>query len=172
MIDVLRSAPNLVNYLNFHRQLGQVGAFISGNNPEHVAVITLNETDDYIPGISSRAKPVSYRDRDETKGHTFNYVFTSQELDDRKSDSEIIRSLEPEIPFDVRKALLDKYEIKYILADTYQVEAYLEIMNQNGKLIEIVYQTDDFTLLQVNRVDGWPRGLIEPEGRLLFRCFS
>ena len=61
-----------------------------------------------------------------------------------------IQSLEMDIPLDERRAVLNKYEIKYILANTQQAEAYQKIMNQNHQLIDIVYQTEDFTLFQVN----------------------
>jgi hypothetical protein len=152
MVEVIRSAPNLLSTLNFHRQLGQVGAYISRNSSEKVTVITLNATDNYLPGISANAKPISFRE--ESKDFEIKYVFTSEELDERQRDSRVIQSLEAEIPFDVRRDLIDRYEIKYILADTQQAEMYLEIMNQNGPMLESVYQTKDFTLLQINSVDG------------------
>jgi hypothetical protein len=154
MVDVVRSLPDLASLLSFHRQLGQVGAFISSNNPEPVTIFTLNETDDYLPGISASANPITHRERDLTKGHPFQYVFTPQELKERENDSRILRSLDAEIPQDVRQALFDKYKVKYILADIPQVETYLEIVKQNQQELEIVYQTKDFVLLQVNSFAG------------------
>jgi hypothetical protein len=147
MVEVIRSIPSLASTLSFYRQLGQVGAYISNNNLEKVAVITLNATDNYLPGVSASAKPISFRD--EAKFEV-EYFLTLQEHDERHRDSGIIQSLEAGIPLDKRRALINKYEIRYILADTQQVETYLKIMNQNNPLLEIVYQTRDFTLFQVN----------------------
>ena len=151
MVDVVRSSPNLVDTLNFHRQLGQVGAFISSQNIEQVTVVTLNATDDYMPGVSAVSKPISYRDRDETKNHNFNYFLSLQELETRQKDSEIIRSLVTDVPFNLRVGLLEKYKVKYILANSDQVDRYLEIMNQDIHLLDSVYQTKDFTLLQLKQ---------------------
>ncbi|MFC1997363.1 hypothetical protein ACFLXI_07135 [Chloroflexota bacterium] len=147
MVGVVRSVPNLVSTLNFHRQLGQVGAYISNNNDEKVAVITLNATDNYLPGLAASAKPISFRDEVQ---YFIKYFITSEELDERRRDSRIIQSLEADVTLDERRDLLYKYEIKYILADTQQVATYLEVMNESQQLVEIVYQTKDFTLFQVN----------------------
>jgi hypothetical protein len=146
MIDVVQGIPHLAGMLSFHRQLGQVGAYISNNNAEKVGVITLNGTDNFLPGISSSAKPISFRDEAHFE---VEYFLTPQEHNERQQDSKIIQSMETNTSLDDRWELIEKYEIKYILADKKQVESYIKIMNQNRQLVEIVYQTRDFVMFEV-----------------------
>ncbi|MBN1668553.1 MAG: hypothetical protein JW862_15770 [Anaerolineales bacterium] len=151
-IVVIRSFPVLADYLSFHRQLAQVGDFVSASQSSPVRMVTLNETDDYLPGVSANAKPISFRDRDLTKGHSFNYFFSSQELAEREHARKLVSSLDPGVSLTERREIIEKYEIRYILADPQQVESYLEIMNQDFQL-QIVFQSDDFVLLSVNPVN-------------------
>ncbi|MBN1668554.1 MAG: hypothetical protein JW862_15775 [Anaerolineales bacterium] len=144
MIDVIRSIPRLDDQLSFHRQLGQLGDYLSNHNPEPVKVITLNGTDNYLPGISASAKPVVFREGKD-------YMFTPEERAERIKDVQILQSLDVGISWEIRQALLEKYEIQYIVADQQQVAAYQETMNNASQSLPIVFQTDDFVLFRIDK---------------------
>ena len=145
---VIDHAPILIPEWNFHRQLADVGDYISKNNSKDVTVITLNDTDNFLPGISATAIPISFRE--EANEYVIKYFFTYQELEERKNESDIIQSLDPLIPVCDRISIIKKYQVKYILADTWQADQFMNIMNQHTeKLIEPVFKTNDFILFEV-----------------------
>jgi hypothetical protein len=144
---VLDHAPILIPRWNFYRQLAKVGEYISKNNSEKVTVISLNDTDNFLPGISAKAKPVSFRE--EASRFVFHYFFTDQELVERRNESDIIQSLDPLISVCDRISVIKKYQVKYFLTDTWQANQFIDIMNQKYKLIEPVLGTDDFLLFEV-----------------------
>ena len=143
---VIDHAPILIPEWRFHRQLAEVGDYISKNNSKEVTVITLNDTDNYLPGISAKAIPVSFRE--EGDDFVIKYFFTSRELEERRYESDIVQSLNPFIPVCDRLAIIKKYQVKYILADTWQADQFMNIMNHNEKLIEPVFKTNDFILFE------------------------
>lgn len=143
---VLDHAPILIPMWNFHRQLAEVGDYISNNNSKKVTVITLDDTDNFLPGISVKAIPVSFR---EEARYEVKYFFTDQELEERKSESDIIQSLDPLVPVSDRIPIIKKYKVKYILADTWQADQFMNIMNRSDKLIEPVFSTDNFVLFEI-----------------------
>jgi hypothetical protein len=144
---VVNHAPILIPKWDFYRQLADVGDYISRNNSKKVTVITLNDTDNFLPGISAKATPISFR---EEAKFEVEYFFTDQELEERKNESDIIQSLDPSIPLDDRLLIIKKYKVKYILGDTWQANQFMNIMNHNEKLIEPVFRTADFVLFEVS----------------------
>ena len=58
----MNDATILIPEWSFHRQLADVGDYISKNNSKKVTVITLNDTDNYLPGVSAKAIPVTFRE--------------------------------------------------------------------------------------------------------------
>lgn len=143
---VTNHAPILIPTWNFYRQLADVGDYMSKNNSKKVTVITLNDTDDFLPGVSAKAIPVTFR---EESGTAIHYFFTDQEFEERKNESDMIQSLDPLIPIRNRIPIIKKYKVKYILADTWQADQFMTIMNSGDKLIEPVFRTDDFVLFEV-----------------------
>jgi hypothetical protein len=144
---VTNHAPILIPTWNFYRQLAEVGDYMSKNNSKKVTVITLNDTDDFLPGVSAKAIPVTFREK--AGGAAIHYFFTDQEFEERINESDIIQSLDPLIPIRDRIPLIIKYKVKYILADTGQADQFMTIMNSADKLIEPVFRTDDFVLFEV-----------------------
>ena len=45
--------------------------------------------------------------------------------------------------------VIKKYQVHYILADTWQADQFMKIMNSDEKPIEPVFKTDDFVLFEV-----------------------
>lgn len=144
---VTNHAPILIPTWNFYRQLAEVGDYMSKNNSKKVTVITLNDTDDFLPGVSAKAIPVTFREK--AGGAAIHYFFTDQEFEERINESDIIQSLDPLVPVSDRIPIIKKYKIKYILADTWQANQFMTIMNSGDKLIEPVFRTDDFELFEV-----------------------
>jgi hypothetical protein len=144
---VTNHAPILIPTWNFNRQLAEVGDYMSKNNSKKVTVITLNDTDDFLPGVSAKAIPVTFREKG--GGVAIHYFFTDQEYEERINESDIIQSLDPLVPVSDRIPIIKKYKIKYILADTWQANQFRTIMNSGDKLIEPVFRTDDFELFEV-----------------------
>lgn len=143
---VINYAPDLIPVWNFNKQLADVGNYISENNSKKVTVITLNDTDNYLPGISAKAIPVSFR---EEARFVIHYFFTDQELEERRNEGDIIQSLDPLISARDRIPIIKEYQVRYFLADTWQADQFMKIMNHRDKLIRSVFRTDDFVLFEV-----------------------
>ena len=144
---VINHATILIPEWSFHRQLADVGDYISKNNSKKVTVITLNDTDNYLPGVSAKAIPVTFREGG--GGEAIHYFFSDQEYEERINESDIIQSLDPLVPVSDRIPMIKKYQVHYILADTWQADKFMKIMNSDDKLIEPVFKTDDFVLFEV-----------------------
>lgn len=130
-----------------YQELADIGKYIHKNHSENIAIISLNENDNFIPGLAPNAIPISFREKEpllEVK-----YFFTQEELIFRERDSDVIQSFSNTISAETRLHYLEKYTVRYIIADIYQLEVYTSILNHKHKFIRPVYKTAQFVLLEV-----------------------
>jgi hypothetical protein len=97
-----------------YQELVLVGQHIDKNTPDPVRMIGSDELNDFIPALSWKAKAISYRPEDAA----YPYFFTEEEKIERWSDRQTM--LTREIPPEERMKIVQKYDIRYILIESYR----------------------------------------------------
>jgi hypothetical protein len=150
-VVVLTDLPAFFDTLRLNQRLVEVGYFLGKNHQEHVVVVTLGESgkwDNYLPGLSHLAVPVSFRG--ETHILEVKYFFSLKELIARKEDSQRLRSFSPEVTLRERLKLLEKYDVRYVLAGQDQAQAYALLLNRDAQILQSVYENELFVLFSVS----------------------
>jgi len=98
-----------------YQELALIGQHIDKSAPNPVNVVGSDELNDFIPALSWKAKAISYRPEDTA----YPYFFTEEEKLTRWSDRQAI--LSKEMPPDERMKIIQKYDIRYVLIETYRL---------------------------------------------------
>ncbi|PWB71732.1 MAG: hypothetical protein C3F07_13305 [Anaerolineales bacterium] len=142
--------PNVSTYfatLDHNRQLAQVGAFIDQSTDGPTTVIALDYADiQMLPSVSAHASLISFREEKEYNPH--NYFMPAEEIRRRMDASNTIRSLDPSIPEDKRCALLDEYQVQFVLAGNGNAEQFTDLTGACRRNFTVSYRTADIILLQ------------------------
>lgn len=147
VFSVLPRVPAYFRLLDRNAQLAQVGEQIDRRAGEAVTVIALDYNDlQLIPTISSRALLISFREEQEYNG--FNNFMPLEQVHERISASNVIRSLAPEIPSDVRCDLIREYDVRYILVRAHQTGKYRALVEACGVIVIAEFATDDYVLFR------------------------
>lgn len=150
-IMALNIAPRVSSYfqeLDHNKQLAVVGVYIDRNTIDQITVIALDYTDmQMFPGVSAHTKLISFRDEKAYNGH--NYFLSIEQIEQRTAASNTIRSLDPSVPAEKRCMLLDKYDVRFVLAEPENVELFASLADACEKKLVNVFRTKDLTLLEL-----------------------
>lgn len=97
-----------------YQELALIGQHIDQNTSRPVNVVGSDELNDFIPALSWKAKVISYRPEDKA----YPYFFSETEKVKRWSDRQAI--LSKETPANERMKIIEKYDIRYVLVETYR----------------------------------------------------
>ena len=109
--------PNIVRLENStqrYQELISVGQYIGESTLSPVNIVGSDELNDFIPILSWKAKVISYRPEDTS----YPYFYTQEERLERWLDRQAILSRE-ESPA-ARIELIKKYEVRYLLIESYR----------------------------------------------------
>lgn len=144
---LLFDASNYFNTLDHNSQLAKVGSFIDQNTDGTTTVIALDYADtQMLPSVSANASLISFREENDYNPH--NYFMTLYEIHERMDASNTIRSLDTSIPVDRRCALVNQYNVKYVLAGTDTAELFANLTSACGVNFSVAYKTKDIILLK------------------------
>ena len=145
---IFPSVPNYFSLLDRHKQLARIGAYVDQVSADPVTIIALGYRDtQLLPGISAHATLISFREETEYNGH--NFFLTIDEIRERINASNVIRSLDSTISLEARCYSLEKFDVKFIVAQSENVERYKGIIDKCDRDIEIVFTTKDLALFEI-----------------------
>lgn len=98
-----------------YQELISIGQYIDKNTSSPVNIIGSDELNDFIPALSWKSKVISYRPEDTA----YPYFYKEEEKNKRWLDRQAI--LSPEKSPDERMGLIQKYNIRYILIESYRL---------------------------------------------------
>lgn len=148
VVGSISRAPFYFEVLNHNKQLAQIGTYIDQNTTSPVTVIALDYPDiQMLPGVSAHTSLISFREEKDDNGH--NFTFSVDEIHERIYASNTIRSLEQEIRYEERCSLIEKFDVKFVVAQSKDVERYKSIIDNCVRVIKIVYETKEMVLLEL-----------------------
>lgn len=148
IFTVIPRVPAYFQLLTRNHQLSQIGVHIDSVSNKPETVIALDYSDlQLIPTISSRSLLISFREEQEYNG--FNNFMSLQQVHDRIEDSNILRSLDSDVPSSVRCELLRKHEVKYVLVREGHSADYKKLIQACGMILVPDFVTDDYILFRV-----------------------
>ena len=140
-------APFYFEILEHNRQLTEVGAYIDAHSVNPVTAIALDYLDtQMLPSVSSHTSLISFREEQTVSPH--NNFMSVEDIYERMNDSNAIRSLQSSIPVDQRCFLLDKYNVRYVLATPDIADSFVGLVSSCGTSTSKVFATRDLILLQ------------------------
>jgi hypothetical protein len=141
------SMPKYFSLLDHHKQLTRIGTYIDRVSTDPVMIIALGYRDtQLLPGISVHATLISFREETEYNGH--NFFLTTDEIHQRIIASNAIRSLDPTTSLETRCSSLEKFDVKFIVVQSENVERYKKMIDKCNGNIEIVFTTKDLALFE------------------------
>lgn len=142
------SVPNYFALLDRHKQLARIGAYADQVSTDPVTIIALGYRDtQLLPGISSHATLISFREETDLNGH--NFFLTTDEIRERVHASNIIRSMDSTVSLESRCYSLEKFDVKFIVVQSENVERYKRIIDKCDRNIAIVFTTRDLALFEI-----------------------
>ena len=147
VVTVLPRATPYFKVLDYYWQLSQIGAYIDRNTNEATTVIALDYWDiQMLPGVSAHANLISFREEKEFNPH--NYFFSIEEIHERMDASNIIRSVDATIPAGKRCAIMDKYDVRFVIAKPDNAELFANLVDACEKNLVNVFETMNMILLE------------------------
>ena len=110
----LPDTSRLLSSTQRYLELESVGQHISANELHPVNVVGTDDLNDFIPALSWKAKVISYRPEDTA----YPYFYSEEEKLERWTDRQTVFSRE--ISPKERLNILQKYDVRYILLESYR----------------------------------------------------
>jgi hypothetical protein len=144
------SIPRYFEELDHNRQLTQIGLILSQHAPTDVTAISINYEDtQLLPGVASSVRLISFREEKLDNGH--NFYMTEAEIRKRIRDSNLIRSMDADIPVVERCWVVEKYDLQWVLADRAEKGRVFDYLGECGFRLTLVIETSDLALIEIAR---------------------
>jgi hypothetical protein len=148
VFDIFPRVPFYFSLLEKNKQLAEVGTFIDKNSTDPVMAIALDYGDtQLLPGVSAHTRLISFREEKDYNG--FNSFLTIEEIHERINASDAIQSLDSKISVEERCILIEKYHIRFILAESNNAELFKELINSCTRKPRNVFETGKLVLLEL-----------------------
>lgn len=122
--------------------LTRVGHFLDDQIPSQAVVIGSDELNNLIPGLSGKAKPITFRTSSPANMPFFTLEIINERLSDRKTI--LSRSAAP----DVRLDLLKKYHVRFLLLRGSDYDLFKNLVASYPALFEVI-EIGRYILLEV-----------------------
>ncbi|MGD8404311.1 MAG: hypothetical protein PVJ21_11665 [Anaerolineales bacterium] len=130
-----------------YRELVLLGQEIDKSSIQPVNVVGTDELNDFIPALTWKAKVISYRPED----LTYPYFYSEEEKLTRWSDRQAIFSTE--IAPDERMEIIKKYNIRYIVLESYRFGKVKELVTTYPLKFN-TYTFGRYNLIEINNLDS------------------
>lgn len=123
----------------------EIGKYLENLLPTPTVIVGSKDINNLIPGLASNAIPFVHRPRRGAVLATFAYFYSKENLQSRRNDFNILESPKEKNNFEIKKAILDKYKVQYLLLNENKV-GINQFLNQSE--INLVEVFDHFYLLE------------------------
>ena len=97
--------------------------------------------------MSAHAKLISFREEVDHNPH--NFFFSLDDIRARRAASRAIQSVGAPIASGERCAAIEKYGVKYVVAQREYADAFREAMEECRSSVKVAYMTRDLVLLEI-----------------------
>jgi hypothetical protein len=147
-INLLFHSPSFFANQNYFTQLANVGTYIDEHTDNMVTGIALDYKDtQLLPGVSAHTYLISFRE--ETDYNGFNNSFSLDEIHERINASNTIRSLDDTVPPEERCGLMQKFNVRFVLARIDNAEPFKNVIDKCNISVKDVFESGDLVLLDI-----------------------
>ncbi len=129
-----------------YEELSRLGMDLDKTNTTSFRIIGTDGINDFIPTFSVKGKLISYRPSDPT----YSYFIPAAEHRQRMADRQAIFSdfIAPAEKLNI----LQKYQLKYLLIKTSELDSVKKLMNSYPEIFKKVFQTRNYLVIEVDNI--------------------